>query len=171
VITYAISHLTKDFGERTVLDIPDLEIEGERIYALLGPNGAGKTTLLNMLGFLEPPTAGQIRYRNRIVHFAEPNLQRLRKDVVVVDQHPILFTTTVYKNLEFGLRIRKVPKKERERIIEEAFFPGPRPTTFQVVKPSVWPSHERWHYHPPYSCAMNRLPASIWKIRTSLSIS
>jgi tungstate transport system ATP-binding protein len=120
VITYAISHLTKDFGERTVLDIPDLEIEGERIYALLGPNGAGKTTLLNMLGFLEPPTAGQIRYRNRIVHFAEPNLQRLRKDVVVVDQHPILFTTTVYKNLEFGLRIRKVPKKERERIIEES---------------------------------------------------
>jgi tungstate transport system ATP-binding protein len=120
LITYAISDLTKVFGERTVLDIPHLEIEGEQIYALLGPNGAGKTTLMNLLGFLEDPTSGQIRYRDRTVQFSEPNLQRLRQDVVVVDQHPILFTTTVYKNIEFGLKIRKVPKKERERIIAES---------------------------------------------------
>ena len=120
MIAYAISHLTKVFGGRTVLDIPSLEIEGERIYALLGPNGAGKTTLLNMLGFLEPPTAGEICYRNQAVNFSEADLQLLRKDVVVVDQHPVLFTTTVYKNIEFGLKIRKVPKKERERIIEES---------------------------------------------------
>jgi tungstate transport system ATP-binding protein len=73
-----------------------------------------------MLGFLESPTAGQIRYRDQLVQFSELNLQRLRQDVVVVDQHPILFTTTVYKNIEFGLKIRKVPKKERERIIEES---------------------------------------------------
>jgi tungstate transport system ATP-binding protein len=73
-----------------------------------------------MLGFLESPTAGQIFYRNQLVRFSEPELQLLRKDVVVVDQHPILFTTTVYKNLEFGLKIRNVPKKERERIIDES---------------------------------------------------
>ena len=120
MITYAISDLSKVFGERTVLDIPHLEIEGKQIYALLGPNGAGKTTLLNILGFLETPTAGHIRYRDQIVQFSEPNLQRLRQDVVVVDQHPILFTTTVYKNIEFGLKIRKMPKKKRERIIEES---------------------------------------------------
>jgi tungstate transport system ATP-binding protein len=120
VITYAVSQLTKVFAGRMVLNIPSFEIESERIYALLGPNGAGKTTLLNMLGFLEPPTAGQIRFRNRRVRFSEPELQLLRRDVVVVDQHPILFTTTVYKNLEFGLKVRKVPKKERERIIEES---------------------------------------------------
>ena len=120
MITYAISELTKVFGERMVLNIPSLEIESERIYALLGPNGAGKTTLLNILGFLESPTSGQIRYRDQLVRFSEPELQLLRRDVVVVDQHPILFTTTVYKNLEFGLKVRKVPKKERERIIEES---------------------------------------------------
>ena len=120
MITYAISQLTKVFGSRTVLNIPSLEIEGERIYALLGPNGAGKTTLLNILGFLESPTAGQMRYRNQLVRFSEPELQLLRRDVVVVDQHPILFTTTVYKNLEFGLKIRKVSKKARERIIAES---------------------------------------------------
>jgi tungstate transport system ATP-binding protein len=43
----------------------------------------------------------------------------LRKEVVMVDQHPILFSTTVFKNLEFGLKIRRIAKKERERIIEE----------------------------------------------------
>ncbi len=117
---YSISDLTKTFDERTVLNIAGLEIESERIYALLGPNGAGKTTLLNMLGFLEPPTQGQVHFYGRPVRFAEPELQDLRRDVVVVDQHPILFTTTVYKNLEFGLKIRKVPKKERERIIAES---------------------------------------------------
>jgi tungstate transport system ATP-binding protein len=87
VITYAVSQLTKIFAGRMVLNIPSLEIESERIYALLGPNGAGKTTLLNMLGFLEPPTAGQIRFRNRRVRFSEPELQLLRRDVVVVYHH------------------------------------------------------------------------------------
>jgi tungstate transport system ATP-binding protein len=110
-----MSHIIKVYDGRTVLDIPRLEIEKEYIYALLGPNGAGKTTLLNILGFLDSPTAGEIKYRS-----PEPELQRLRKEVVILDQHPILFTTTVYKNIDFGLKIRKIPRKKRERIIEES---------------------------------------------------
>ena len=117
---YTISDLTKIYGSRTVLDIPRLDIEQEHIYALLGPNGAGKTTLLNIFGFLDAPTAGEIRYRLQAVRYSEPDLQRLRKEVILVDQHPILFTTTVYKNIEFGLRIRKISPKVRERIIAES---------------------------------------------------
>ena len=45
---------------------------------------------------------------------------RTTREVVVVDQHPILFTTTVYKNLEFGLKVRGIGKNKRQRIIEEA---------------------------------------------------
>lgn len=119
-MVYEISELTKVFDNRTVLDISSLEIERERIYALLGPNGAGKTTLLNILGFLDPPTTGNILYCERPVSFAEAYLHNLRKTVVLVDQQPILFTTTVYKNLEFGLKIRKIPDKRRKHIIEEA---------------------------------------------------
>jgi tungstate transport system ATP-binding protein len=116
------------YGQRNVLDIPGLEIEEGGIYALLGPNGAGKTTLLNIIGFLENPSTGNIRYRSDPVTFSEPYLRNLRKTVVLVDQHPILFTTTVYKNLEFGLKIRKVSKKEREYIIEETLdLVGMRP--------------------------------------------
>ena len=119
-MVYTLKQLTKLFGTRTVLDIPDLTIEDGSITALLGPNGAGKTTLLNILGFLDPPTSGQIQYHGRPVRFAEFQLQVLRKEVVMVDQHPILFSTTVFKNLEFGLRIRGIARKKREHIIEEA---------------------------------------------------
>ena len=117
---YHISQLIKTYGTRTVLDIPWLKIEQGWIYALLGANGAGKTTLLNILGFLEIPTNGNIIFGAKKVRFTESSLHPLRKRVVIVDQHPILFTTTVYKNLEFGLKIRKIPKKERESIVQES---------------------------------------------------
>ncbi len=117
---YELTDLTKTYGHRTVLEIPHLAIEKNRIYALLGPNGAGKTTLLNILGFLEAPTTGAIQYRSGPVYFTEKALYTLRRQVVVVHQHPILFTTSVFKNLEFGLKIRNISTKNRTRIIEEA---------------------------------------------------
>ena len=116
---YALSEITKKYDSRTVLDIPSMEIEKGAIYALLGPNGAGKTTLLNILSFLEVPTRGDIFYRSKAVNFSESSLQNLRKEVVMIDQHPILFTSTVYKNVEFGLKIRRIPQKKRKIIIEE----------------------------------------------------
>ncbi len=116
---FSLAHVTRVYDRRTVLDIPKLDIEAYRIHALLGPNGAGKTTLLNMLGFLEPPTSGAILFRSKPVRFIEAELQRLRRSAVLVDQHPILFSTTVYKNLEFGLKIRGIAPDTRRRIIEE----------------------------------------------------
>ena len=116
---YEASKLTKVYGRSTVLNIPSLEIEQGCIYALLGPNGAGKTTLLNILGFLDNPTSGSLRFKSKPVRYTALELRNLRKAVVMVDQHPILFTTTVYKNLDFGLKIRGRSKKERGRIIDE----------------------------------------------------
>ena len=55
---FSLSQITRVYGSRTVLDIPNLDIEENRIHSLLGPNGAGKSTLLNILGFLEKPTTG-----------------------------------------------------------------------------------------------------------------
>jgi tungstate transport system ATP-binding protein len=120
VILYHLSQLRKTYHGRTVLDIPFLEIEGGRIYALMGPNGAGKTTLLNILGFLDAPGSGSVRFCSHPVQFTAPALQALRKAVIMVDQHPILFTTTVYKNLEFGLKVRKIAKRDRARTIAES---------------------------------------------------
>ena len=117
---FKLSRLTKSYGPRTVLDIEQLEIEERGVYALLGPNGAGKTTLLNILGFLERQDGGSLQYRSQPVNFTESILQTLRREVVVLDQHPIMFSTSVYKNIEFGLKIRGIPEKERTGIILDA---------------------------------------------------
>ena len=114
---FDISDLTKRYGDRTILDIPALSFKKGAIYGLQGPNGAGKTTLLNILAFLEYPNSGSVLYKSKPVQYVEPYLQRLRKEVVLVDQLPLLFTTTVFKNLEFGLKIRNLEKEERKRRI------------------------------------------------------
>ena len=90
------------------------------MYALLGPNGAGKTTLMNILAFLEAPSSGSVSFRRQPVRYTESMLHQLRRKVVMVDQHPIMFSTSVFKNVEFGLKIRGVPKSRRERIVTES---------------------------------------------------
>jgi tungstate transport system ATP-binding protein len=116
---FEVQNLTKVYGDRKVLDIPELQIERGKIYSLLGPNGSGKTTLLEILSFLMRPTMGRIIYNSKEVTSSELLLQELRREVAMVDQQPILFTKSVYKNVEFGLRIRKIPKKQRKRIVHE----------------------------------------------------
>jgi len=119
MMLYRAVHLKKVAGGRTILDIESLAIDAGRIYGLLGANGAGKTTLLNILGFLEQPTSGGMEFAGRPVRFTRNVLQQMRREVVMVDQHPVLFSTSVYKNIEFGLKVRKVASKKRERIIDE----------------------------------------------------
>jgi tungstate transport system ATP-binding protein len=117
---FQIRNLIKVYGSRKVLDIPELDFEKEAIYGLLGPNGSGKTTLLEILSLLLPPTTGAITYKDTSIDFKANNLTALRREIVMVQQNPVLFTTTVYKNLAFGLKIRGIPKLERKKIIEES---------------------------------------------------
>ena len=117
---YRLSSVTRVFEDRTVLDIPHLNIEEGGRLALLGPNGAGKTTLLEILAFLERPATGAIDFRSKPVDFSRQELLRLRKQVVMVSQNPILFTTTVAKNVAFGLNVRKIRGKERRRRVADA---------------------------------------------------
>jgi len=117
---YRLTDVTQVYDGRTVVDIPRLDIEAGGRYALLGPNGAGKTTLLNILAFLDRPTTGSVEFDGATAAFTRQGMQRLRKRVVMVDQNPILFTTTVYKNVAFGLKVRKTPKKEQIRRVGEA---------------------------------------------------
>ena len=116
---YSVRNLTQVYDGRTVLDIPELSLQRGKIYGLLGPNGSGKTTLLSILGFLAKPSTGAVFYEDQPVDFAEKCLQPLRREVVLVNQHPIMFSCTVYKNVEFGLKIRNVPRHDRMRIVEE----------------------------------------------------
>jgi len=120
MMAYSLNRLNKTLGGRSILNIESLDIKQGLIYALLGPNGAGKTTLLNILALLDKPSSGVVSFFGKRVDFNEHLLHRNRRRVVMVDQNPILFTTTVHKNLEFGLKIRNVSHKERQRRIADS---------------------------------------------------
>jgi tungstate transport system ATP-binding protein len=117
---YEITNLIKTYNDRTVLELRSLLIEKGRIISLLGPNGAGKTTLLEILAFLLVPTSGEIRFRNEDIDFtSSPDRFRLRKKIVLVQQQPIMFTSTVFRNVEFPMKTRGIPGPERKRVVKK----------------------------------------------------
>jgi len=115
---FQLKDLTKIYGDRRVLDISELNLEKGDICALLGPNGSGKTTLLEILSLLIPPTSGRIKYKDMDITLSGKHLTALRREIVMVQQNPVLFSTTVRKNLEFCLKIRGVTPKARGKIID-----------------------------------------------------
>ncbi len=118
---FELRNVKQVFGDRTVLDIPELAFEEGLIYALLGPNGSGKTTLLEILALLTAPTMGEIRYNDLPIRFGNgADMTALRREIVLVHQNPVLFTSSVYRNVEFGPRVRGLSRNESERIIEES---------------------------------------------------
>ncbi|MBN1849224.1 MAG: ATP-binding cassette domain-containing protein [Deltaproteobacteria bacterium] len=116
---YEIKNLVKQYDDRVVLGLPHASLPSGKIIGLLGPNGAGKTTLLEILAFLLAPTLGEVFYQSSKVHHHESNILAFRQKVVLVQQKPILFSTTVFKNIEFPLKIRKQNRIDRKRIIED----------------------------------------------------
>ncbi len=117
---YDVRGLKKNYNGRTVLDLPALTIDAGGMVALLGPNGAGKTTLLHILAFLLRPSSGQLMFQDQPVAFNSTQLHRLRRQAVLVEQHPILFSTTVAKNVAFGLKLRGLARREIARRVDES---------------------------------------------------
>ncbi|MGQ9610966.1 MAG: ABC transporter ATP-binding protein, partial [bacterium] len=101
-------NLKKYYNDRLVLDIPYLDFETGRIYALVGPNGSGKTTLLKILNLLEQPTEGKLYFDG---HKINKDIINIRRQMAFVLQDTVLFRTTVYKNVAYGLKVRSVDKK------------------------------------------------------------
>ena len=118
-VLYELNKLIKTYEQRTVLNLEKLSFKKNKVIGLLGPNGAGKTTLLEILAFLIRPSAGDLWFKKEIVDFTSDKLLDLRRKVVLIQQQPLLFTTTVFKNVEYPLKIRKTPGPKRERIVKE----------------------------------------------------
>jgi len=118
-VLYELKNLIKTYDQRTVLNLERLYLEKNKILGLLGPNGAGKTTLLEIMAFLIRPSAGDVWFKKEMVNFTNGKLMDLRRKVVLIQQQPLLFTTTVFKNVEYPLKIRKTPRAKRERIVKE----------------------------------------------------
>lgn len=112
-----IQNLVKNFKSVRVLQNISLDIEDGSFTILLGPSGCGKSTLLRLISGLESPTSGGISIGGREVTKLEPR----DRDVAMVFQNYALYPhLNVYQNIEYGLKARKVPKAEREKLIRDA---------------------------------------------------
>jgi multiple sugar transport system ATP-binding protein len=110
-------HVWKRFGEVAALKDFDLEIEDKEFLVLVGPSGCGKSTALRMLAGLERITEGTIWIGDEKVN----NVPAKDRDIAMVFQSYALYPhMTIYGNIAFGLRLRKVPKDEIDRRVKEA---------------------------------------------------
>jgi multiple sugar transport system ATP-binding protein len=111
----AVSKIYPD-GTRAVSDM-DLEIEDGEFMVLVGPSGCGKTTALRMVAGLEDISEGVLRIGERVVNHVPPK----DRDIAMVFQSYALYPhLSVYENIAFGLRLKKVPKDEVDRRVKEA---------------------------------------------------
>jgi sulfate transport system ATP-binding protein len=111
-----LSDVTKRFGKQVIIDHFNLEIESGELFVLLGASGSGKSTLLRMIAGLIPLDSGRIALDGRDVTNLPP---QARNTGFVFQNYSLFRHMTVAQNIEFGLDIRKVPREERRRKVDE----------------------------------------------------
>jgi ABC-type sugar transport system ATPase subunit len=111
-----LDNLRKSYGSVIAVKSVNLEIEDGEFVVLVGPSGCGKTTTLRMIAGFEDPTEGEIRIDGRVVNDLEPRDRGLG---MVFQSHALFPHKSVAQNIEFGLRMKKVPAEERRRRVQE----------------------------------------------------
>ena len=124
--------VSKHYGSVTAVDAIELDIARGEFFTMLGPSGSGKTTTLRMIAGFELPDAGVVELAGRDVSRLAP----YDREVNTVFQDYALFPhMTVAENIEYGMRVSKVPRPERERRRAEALGMV-RLTGLEARKPS-----------------------------------
>ena len=114
----SLKHINKTYpnGFEAVKDF-NLEIEDKEFIIFVGPSGCGKSTTLRMVAGLEDISSGELRIGDKLVNDVEPK----DRDIAMVFQNYALYPhMTVYDNMAFGLKLRKVPKDEIDKMVREA---------------------------------------------------
>ncbi len=115
--TVSFHHVTKRFGDTVAVEDFDLDIRDKEFVVLVGPSGCGKSTTLRMLAGLEKITEGTIDIDGRVINKVHPK----DRDIAMVFQNYALYPhMSVYKNMAFGLQLRRFPKNEIARRVREA---------------------------------------------------
>jgi multiple sugar transport system ATP-binding protein len=114
-VTY--DHVNKKFGDFLAINDLNIKVEDKEFLVLVGPSGCGKTTALRCLAGLEEVTSGRVLIGDNVVNDVAPK----DRDIAMVFQSYALYPhMTVYDNMAFGLKLRKVPKEDIKRRVEEA---------------------------------------------------
>lgn len=112
-----LNHIVKNFGDTRVLKGIQLDVEEGEFITFLGSSGCGKTTTLRIIAGLEIPTEGSVILEGKDVTFLEPE----KRNMNMVFQNYALFPhMNVYKNIAYGLKVRRLPKKEIQEKVTNA---------------------------------------------------
>ena len=115
--TVTFEHVDKSYGDVKVVKDMNLAINDGEFMVLVGPSGCGKTTSLRMIAGLEEITAGTLKIGDRVVNDVPPK----DRDIAMVFQSYALYPhMTVRDNMAFGLKLRKLPKADIEKRVNEA---------------------------------------------------
>jgi multiple sugar transport system ATP-binding protein len=110
-------NVVKKFGDVLAVNNLNIDVADKEFLVFVGPSGCGKTTALRCLAGLEEITDGVIRIGERVVNDVAPK----DRDIAMVFQSYALYPhLSVYDNMAFGLKLRKVPKEEIKRRVSEA---------------------------------------------------
>lgn len=124
---YEILNLSHYYGSHCALHIERLVLEEGTIVGLTGPNGSGKSTLLKILGFIEKPSEGILRFKGEP---AELKDESLRSSVTMLFQDPYLLRRSVFENVAFGLRVRDDVNELAARVHRALQWVGLSPERF-----------------------------------------
>src|SRR3954451_12131179 len=131
-VSVRLDGVSKHFGMFVAVDDVELDVRRGEFFSLLGPSGSGKTTCLRMIAGFERPTRGRVILDGHDVTARAP----YERDVNTVFQDYALFPhMSVHENVEYGLRVKRVPKQERRERAGEALALV-RLGTFASRKPS-----------------------------------
>ena len=112
-----VTNLVKRYGDHTAVDHLSFQIEKGKIYGFLGPNGAGKSTTMNMITGYIASTEGKVVIDGHDI-LEEP--EEAKKCIgYLPEQPPLYFDMTVLEYIKFAADLKKIPRKERESMIEE----------------------------------------------------
>lgn len=111
--------IEKSFSGSQILCGVDLSMYPGKCILLSGKNGVGKTTLLKIIAGLEIPDLAKIEIFGKINCWNKA-VRSVRKEIIYLHQHPIMFSSTVESNVAFGLRFTSLNRKQRRESVEEA---------------------------------------------------
>ncbi|MBI3930565.1 MAG: ATP-binding cassette domain-containing protein [Chloroflexi bacterium] len=103
-------NLCQNSDGRDILKNVSLKVDRGEVFALIGPTGAGKTTLLRLIDLLDLPTSGKIYFDGSDVFESGKRKLEARRRMAFVLQKPVVFNMSVYDNIAYGLKLRRVDK-------------------------------------------------------------
>jgi tungstate transport system ATP-binding protein len=114
----SVRGLYRKAGGKTILKDVNLDVEKGDILGIIGPSGAGKTSLLRVLDMLDRPDAGHVLLDGKDLWAG--NRLETQRSMAMVFQKPVTFSRSVYGNIAYGMRLRKIPGAEIDAAVGDA---------------------------------------------------